>query len=142
MESTVSMTGLACSCILSIALLVGGCAAESQQALSGEYLYANNCAACHGRFAEGDGPVAAAMRVTMPNLRNLRSRNNDVFPLDAVTAYVDGRDVPAAHGTRSMPVWGDVFGADPEDDEPAAESLVRQRIDAIIEFLIALQYTD
>ena len=58
----------------------------------GARLYLNHCAACHGEYGEGDGSVAATLRVTMPNLRSLAMRNDGVFPADAVTAYVDGRE--------------------------------------------------
>jgi mono/diheme cytochrome c family protein len=119
---------------------LGGCMAVSQERPSGSYLYVNNCAACHGAFGEGDGPVAGAMRVTVPNLRTLRQRNDGLFPLDAVAAYIDGRDVLAAHGDRNMPVWGDVFAF--TDDDRMSEQLAQERIDAVIGFLMELQYLD
>src|SRR5690606_32268474 len=79
-------------------------------------LYANHCAACHGEFGEGDGPVASVLRVTMPNLRTLSMRNGGPYPEDAVRQYIDGRSIPAAHGDRYMPIWGDVFGWGPEEE--------------------------
>lgn len=104
---------------------------------TGARLYFNHCAACHGEDGEGTGPVASSMRVTMPNLRTLAQRNGGVFPADTVAAYVDGREVKAAHGDRQMPVWGDVFrGA----DQGTAERTVRRRIAAVVDFLAALQY--
>lgn len=105
----------------------------------GPRLYFNHCAACHGDNGEGTGPVAAAMRVTVPNLRSLAERNGGLFPIDAVRAYVDGRDVPAAHGDRVMPIWGDVFrGADQDADDRT----VRRRIAAIVDFISTLQYRE
>ena len=104
---------------------------------TGARLYLNHCAACHGDDGEGTGPVAASMRVTVPNLRALAQRNGGVFPADAVSAYVDGRTAKAAHGDRQMPIWGDVFkGA----DQDAPERAVRRRIAAVVEFISALQY--
>jgi mono/diheme cytochrome c family protein len=104
---------------------------------TGARLYFNHCAACHGDDGEGTGPVAASMRVTVPNLRTLAQRNGGVYPTDAVAAYVDGRTEKAAHGDRQMPIWGDVFkGA----DQDASERTVRRRIAAVVEFIATLQY--
>jgi mono/diheme cytochrome c family protein len=103
----------------------------------GARLYFNHCAACHGEYGEGDGPVAATLRVTMPNLRSLAVRNDGVFPADAVTAYVDGRETALVHGDRQMPIWGDVFrGA----EQGAAERTVRRRIAAVVELIASIQY--
>jgi mono/diheme cytochrome c family protein len=104
---------------------------------TGARLYFNHCAACHGEYGEGAGPVAASMRVTMPSLRTLAQRNGGVFPKDSVTAYVDGRATKEAHGDRQMPIWGDVFrGA----DQATAKRTVRRRIAAVVEFVAMLQY--
>src|SRR5690606_14548905 len=97
-----------------------------------------HCASCHGSQGEGDGPVAAAMRVTMPNLRSLSQRNGGEFPADAAASYIDGRDLPAAHGERYMPVWGEVFDATARlvtGAEPA-----RTRIEDVLDYLRAIQY--
>lgn len=103
----------------------------------GARLFFNHCASCHGPQGEGDGPVAAAMRVAVPNLRTLAMRNGGAFPTDAVRTYIDGRETPAAHGDRLMPIWGDVFrGA----DQAAPERTVRQRIDALVELIASIQY--
>jgi mono/diheme cytochrome c family protein len=112
-------------------------AAASAADDTGARLYFNHCAACHGDDGEGSGPVAASMRVTVPNLRTLAQRSGGVFPADSVTAYVDGRRTIASHGDRQMPIWGDVFrGADGD----AADRTVRRRIAAVVEFVSTLQY--
>jgi mono/diheme cytochrome c family protein len=104
---------------------------------TGARLFFNHCAACHGAAGEGDGPVAASMQATVPNLRTLAQRSRGVFPSEAVAAYVDGRELKAAHGDRQMPVWGDVFrGA----EQGTAQRTVRRRIAALVEFIGALQY--
>jgi mono/diheme cytochrome c family protein len=115
-------------------------AAQQPPAPDGATLFRNNCAACHGIAGEGDGPVASAMRVTIPNLRTLARRNNGAFPLESVAAYIDGRTVPAAHGDRYMPVWGDVFATGAETRQ--SEEDVALRIAALTEFLSQLQYRD
>ena len=102
--------------VLGIALAVGAPVLAADD--MGARLYFNHCAACHGDDGEGTGPVAASMRVTVPNLRTLAERNGGMFPVDTVRAYVDGRNVPTSHGDRLMPIWGDVFlGADRTADD-------------------------
>ena len=120
---------------IALALQVPALAADD----TGARLYFNHCAACHGDDGEGTGPVASSMRVAVPNLRTLAQRNGGVFPAEAVTAYVDGRDVVAAHGDRQMPIWGDVFrGA----EQGTAQRTVRRRIAAIVDFISMLQYQE
>jgi mono/diheme cytochrome c family protein len=104
---------------------------------NGAQLFHNHCAACHGAEGEGGGPVAAVMQTTVPNLRTLAKRNGGTFPTDAVTAYIDGRQVKAAHGDRQMPVWGDVFRG---PDHGSAERTVRERINALVGYLKGIQY--
>jgi mono/diheme cytochrome c family protein len=119
---------------VAVALASAARAAEDD---TGARLYFNHCAACHGDQGEGGGPVAASMRVTVPNLRTLAMRNGGTFPADSVAAYVDGRELMAAHGDRQMPIWGDVFKG---SDRGAAERTVRRRIQAVVDFIAQLQY--
>lgn len=102
----------------------------------GAELYRQHCAACHGATGEGDGPVAAVIQPNMPNLRSLQQRSGGVFPADAVAAYIDGRDIEAAHGSRQMPIWGDVF----QTDGRRGRDRARERIDALVGFIVELQY--
>ena len=104
---------------------------------TGARLYFNHCAACHGDNGEADGPVAATLRTTVPNLRALAQRNNGTFPSDAVRSYIDGRELKAAHGDRQMPIWGDVFRG---PEQGTAQRTVRRRIDALVAFISMLQY--
>jgi len=126
---------------LSILVVVGilcACAATPPPAPSGSDTFVTHCAACHGMQGEGDGPVAATMRVTIPNLRTLSQRSGGVFPRDVVASYIDGRQLPAAHGDRYMPVWGDVFDATARVVSGA--EVAPQRIDAVVSYLQELQY--
>lgn len=105
---------------------------------SGSALYARHCSACHGRYGEGDGPVAIAMSVDVPNLRTLARREGGEFPRDSVMRYIDGREQPVAHGDRYMPVWGEVFRWGKSDGE-ATEAEVRARIEALADYLERIQ---
>ncbi len=118
--------------LLAATALTIGLSARAADLAEGIDLYKNHCAACHGADGEGDGPAAPAMRTAVPNLRVLARRNADVFPADAVAAYIDGREVNAAHGNREMPIWGDVFRS--PDSKKA-----RERVDSLVEFLRTMQ---
>ncbi|HMB72894.1 MAG TPA: cytochrome c [Gammaproteobacteria bacterium] len=105
---------------------------------SGQTTFMTHCASCHGRLAEGDGPMVDVLRVNVPNLRQLGERNGGTFPADAVAGYIDGRNLPVAHGDRVMPVWGDIFDTTSRilPDAQAAE----QRIDNLVDWLGSIQY--
>ena len=128
------MPRIALLATLGLAALASAAVAAAQ---SGADLYFNHCAACHGADGEGSGPVAASMRVTVPNLRTLAQRSGGEFPADAVASYIDGRETRAAHGDRQMPVWGEVFRG---PEQGTAQRTVRRRIEALVEYLRTLQY--
>ena len=96
-----------------------------------------HCAACHGISGAGDGPVSESIAVPIPNLRTLNARYRGDFPEDAVAAYIDGRDLPDAHGSRQMPVWGLVFAAT-ASIVPGADS-PPNRIHALLDYLRTVQ---
>jgi mono/diheme cytochrome c family protein len=120
-------------------MLAAACGAVGQEdGIDGAALFARHCASCHGPRGEGDGPVAGAMLIGVPNLRTLQTRSNGTFPRDAVMQYIDGRNLPAAHGDRLMPVWGVRFSESDGDDE-SGEAAARRRIAAIADFVEQLQ---
>jgi mono/diheme cytochrome c family protein len=120
-----------------LCLLLAACATTHTAAPTGEQVFATHCAACHGPGGRGDGPVAEAIAVPVPNLRALDARYGGEFPAQAVASYIDGRNLPDAHGTRQMPVWGLVFAAT-ESIVPGAEAPA-SRIDALLDFLRMIQ---
>jgi mono/diheme cytochrome c family protein len=124
--------------ILCAALLIAtALTATAAERPNGAQLFMNHCAACHGADAEGGGPVAAVMQTTVPNLRTLAQRNGGTFPAEAVTAYIDGREIKAAHGDRQMPIWGEVFRG---PEQGTAQRTIRERIAALVVFLKGIQY--
>jgi mono/diheme cytochrome c family protein len=100
----------------------------------GAGLFRAYCAPCHGAEGRGNGPVASSMRKQPPDLTLLSKVNGGVFPAARIRRIVEGREV-ASHGTREMPVWGDVFQAAKE----GGTALVGARIDAILKHLESLQ---
>lgn len=75
----------------------------------GKEMYLKYCASCHGNQGRGDGPVGRDLKVKIPDLTVLRSKNKGIYPLDRVMSSIDGSRIVRTHGTRNMPVWGEVF---------------------------------
>ena len=79
--------------------------------LSGQEMYKTWCASCHGTDGKGDGPAASALKKMPTDLTLLAKNNGGKFPAERVRAYVEGSGSKTtdAHGSRDMPVWGNVF---------------------------------
>lgn len=124
--------------IMLCGMLVTAACTSVQRGPDAEQTFVTHCASCHGVLGEGDGPMVQVMRVNVPNLRQLAQRNAGVFPADTIASYIDGRNLPASHGDRVMPVWGDVFDTTSEflDNAEGAQ----ERIDGIVEYLREIQY--
>lgn len=105
----------------------------------GEQSYVTYCASCHGRDGKGGGPVAEVMTTEPADLTQLRAANDGLYPVDSVYAYIDGRADVRAHGTREMPVWGNVWGE--VQGETVPQELVDQRIRELVEYIRTLQDT-
>lgn len=76
---------------------------------SGKEMYLQYCASCHGKDGKGDGPAAPALKAAPASLATLSARNNGSFPEIKVSRIIEGSDDLAAHGSREMPTWGQVF---------------------------------
>jgi mono/diheme cytochrome c family protein len=105
---------------------------------AGERLYVRHCAVCHGRAATGDGPFRGLLRVAPSDLTGIAARRGGRFPRDEIAAFVDGRFVPPAHGTREMPVWGRWL-SQPVAEGVEADEVARGEILAILTWLETLQ---
>lgn len=103
------------------------------------------CAPCHGVEGRGDGPVADHLKVRPADLTAIRRDNEGQFPAEAVYLKIEGVDMPGAHGTSKMPVWGLWFTNQAigesilmEDTKPAAEK-VEARIQALVAYIKSIQ---
>lgn len=82
---------------------------QRTSAASGKEMFTTYCAVCHGKDAKGDGPAAKALKTTPADLTRLAAKNGGKYPSDRVMQTIRGDvDVPA-HGTREMPIWGNLF---------------------------------
>jgi mono/diheme cytochrome c family protein len=67
------------------------------------------CAVCHGKEGKGNGPAAASLTKVPADLTKIAARNGGTFPEVKIRRYIEGLDEVPAHGTRDMPMWGDLF---------------------------------
>ncbi len=104
-------------------------------ALSGAERYAQDCAGCHGEDGRGSGPDAQGLAIPPSNLRQLTARDG-TFPEDYLRRVIDGRDLPPAHGTVAMPVWGSEYKRSLAGQ---GERLVQERLDALLGHLLSIQ---
>ncbi len=78
-------------------------------AASGEQMYNEYCAVCHGKDGKGNGPAATALKALPSDLTNLTQQNAGKFPQNKVATSIRGDAVLPAHRSKDMPVWGNVF---------------------------------
>lgn len=126
--------------IVTIVLALFGETAQSADyvAMSGKDLYGRFCAACHGVEGRGNGPVCASFSVEVPDLTLIARRSRGVFPRERVVHIIDGRYLVGAHGSRTMPIWGEDLSR-LEIGNPDAERATRTVIDRLADYLRQLQ---
>ena len=90
------------------------------------------CAVCHGKDGKGKGPAAASLAKVPADLTKLAARNGGAFPEVKVRRYIEGLDEVSAHGSRDMPMWGDLFRSLNRDTAAI-------RIEALAQHLKAMQ---
>jgi mono/diheme cytochrome c family protein len=121
-------------------------AACAQPMEFGKNEYFRSCASCHGVSGKGDGPVAKSLTKKPADLTKLSENNNGVFPVSRTYDVIDGRVQVLIHGTREMPVWGDIYTREmtsrmPRDfmSKELADAMIRVRILMLIEYISTLQ---
>lgn len=83
--------------------------AKPTSSASGAEMYRSYCASCHGIDGKGHGPAADALKMPPANLTTLARENKGAFPSERVRNAIRGDITVAAHGSKDMPVWGNVF---------------------------------
>jgi mono/diheme cytochrome c family protein len=92
------------------------------------------CAACHGKQARGDGPAAPALKAAPADLTRISARNGGKFPVTKVRRYIEGLDELPAHGSRDMPVWGQILRG-----VSGSTAGVQLRVEALTKYIESLQ---
>ena len=70
--------------------------------------------------------------------RVLSKKSGRMFPFRRVYGVIDGREEVKGHGSRDMPIWGQVFRSQAATS-PVAESVVRGRILELVYYIQSLQ---
>ena len=110
---------------------------EPDRVARGSSAFQVYCASCHGRGAEGNGPMAEFLRIPPKDLTLMAREHGGSFPEDETYSAIDGRRSVRGHGPREMPVWG--FGFQVPGRDSDQESEVRQRILDLLAFLKSIQ---
>lgn len=82
---------------------------------SGQQLYQDHCATCHGADATGNGPMAQVLKEPPADLTGISIRAGGTFPAGQVVEIIRyggnlaGHGTMPGHGAAVMPVWGRVF---------------------------------
>jgi mono/diheme cytochrome c family protein len=112
----------------------------------GKREYLNRCAVCHGQSGKGDGGALDILKTAPADLTTLSKKNGGVFPVDRVTAVIDGRQLVKGHGSRDMPIWGKEYSTETEKADEyfygmpyTMEMYVRARILALVDYLNRIQ---
>jgi mono/diheme cytochrome c family protein len=132
--------------VLSSAFLFLACAAGAGSASvedtlpptympTGEQMFKQYCAACHGSDAKGMGPLAAVLKTAPPDLTTLAKRHLGKFPYDYVKNILAFGPGPSAHGSSDMPTWGPIFRYYDKQNQ----RVVEQRIKNLCDYLASLQ---
>ena len=116
-------------------------AGEDDTIIKGSQTFKAKCASCHGEDAKGKDKAGLDLDVNPPDLTRVAKRNNGQFPVSRIYAIIDGREALEQHGSRVMPVWGDLFLSETiwEGCSQVEEQLVRGRVLELILYLDSIQ---
>jgi mono/diheme cytochrome c family protein len=107
-------------------------AIKQTSAADAKQMFDSYCAVCHGKDGKGGGPAAKALTKVPADLTKLSARNSGAFPAIHVQRFIEGSDEVAAHGTRDMPMWGELFRALNRDT-------AQIRVAALTDYIKAMQ---
>jgi len=105
---------------------------KSTPTTDAQKMFDTYCAVCHGKDGTGNGPAAKALVKVPADLSRISARNNGTFPDVRVRRYIEGLDEVPAHGTRDMPMWGELF-------KSLNRSTAQIRIAVLSDYLKSLQ---
>ena len=109
--------------------------AGNKSSPAGSGLFSTYCVVCHGADGKGTGPLADSLKRRPADLTALAKTNGGTYPRDMVAKIIDGREGVKGHGGGDMPVWGDAF----ERSQDAGPQAVKDRIDALVEYIDSIQ---
>lgn len=78
-------------------------------AADGAEMFRTYCAVCHGVDGKGKGPAVSALKAPPKDLTLLTRTSGGKFPELQVYNAIRGEVGVTAHGSKDMPIWGDVL---------------------------------
>ena len=111
----------------------------------GEKDFITHCAACHGLNGEGNGDYAPLLTKVPIDLTRIAHENGGVFEREKIKKIVDGREMPRAHGSAQMPIWGNWFSEQAlmsnvlQNDRSEIEKMVDARLNNLMTYLESIQ---
>ncbi|HMQ05915.1 MAG TPA: cytochrome c [Saprospiraceae bacterium] len=104
------------------------------QAKLGKEHYMNYCSSCHGEDGKGK-KVEGLTKQPLDLTTIVVDRRVSNFPILEIANIIDGRKMVEAHGTREMPIWGEVFST----GEYLNENEIKGRLAELIAYLMSIQ---
>jgi mono/diheme cytochrome c family protein len=108
---------------------------KNTSAASGQEMFTEYCAACHGKDGRGEGPAASELKVRPPDLTTLAKRHNGKYADAYLMGVLRLGTKAPAHGTAEMPVWGPLFKSLSGHDD----TIVAQRIANLTRYIESIQ---
>ena len=106
----------------------------------GHQEFRHACAVCHGLGGKGESVMTTLNLLTVrpTDLTQLSKKHQGQFPFWQMYRIIDGREEVKGHGTRDMPIWGEVF-RQPHGSKRVEETAVIGRILALVYYLQSIQ---
>jgi mono/diheme cytochrome c family protein len=79
---------------------------------SGQQIFQDHCATCHGTDGMGNGPMAQELKTPPADLTKISVRAGGTFPAARVVEIMRYGGNVAGHGSQDMPVWGKVLSSE------------------------------
>jgi mono/diheme cytochrome c family protein len=97
-------TGIVCG----VLAFAAASSAQTPASAEGKNMYRQYCATCHGLDGKGHGPTADSLKKPPADLTVIQEKGKK-FPGERVVHMIEGTGEGGPHGSREMPVWGQVF---------------------------------
>lgn len=107
---------------------------RATQATAGKAHFMQYCASCHGEDGKGL-QIDSLERQPADLTAIMKGRTSSEFPILEVANMIDGRKMAKTHGSRDMPVWGEVFSK----QEYMSEDEIKGKLAELIAYLMVIQ---
>ena len=117
--------------VLSTALVGCGQRSGSDNPSVGKEIFDNHCAECHG--PAGNVRLADQHDPKTPDLRRIAERSpQGRLPRIMLAEIIDGRRIDQAHGSRTMPIWGEQLGVE-------GNGTADEKVKALVNYVESIQ---